>query len=161
MRRRQDHQDAFFRARQLDVAWQGTSVAAKWHAWSLPSSWARTSLFQKASAWRRSHGRQTVRYYRHQVLVSHGCPTSSDVLQPSSHHLSNSFVAFLGQSKEDLSKCQLLTVSRDAYRTLAEDRIRVNPGVSPHVHGPRDGGRSSREWWAATVSRMRSSLCQR
>ena len=28
--------------------------------------------------------------------------------------------------KEDLAKCQLLTVSRHAYRTLAEERLRVN-----------------------------------
>ena len=28
--------------------------------------------------------------------------------------------------KEDLAKCQLLTVSRQAYRTLAEERLRVN-----------------------------------
>ncbi len=60
------------------------------------------------------------------VLVSHGSPTQSDVLPPSSRHLSDSFVAVFGQSKEDLSKCQLLTVSRDAYRTLAEERARVN-----------------------------------
>ena len=30
-------------------------------------------------------------------------------------------------AKEDLTKCQLLTVSRQAYRTLAEERLRVNP----------------------------------
>ena len=33
---------------------------------------------------------------------------------------------FFGQSKEDLSKCQLLTVSRNAYKILVEERLRVN-----------------------------------
>jgi len=49
-----------------------------------------------------------------------------DVLPPSSRQLSDSFVAVFGQNKEDLSKCQLLTVSRSAYRTLVEERMRVN-----------------------------------
>jgi hypothetical protein len=58
--------------------------------------------------------------------VSQGSPSISQVLPPSSRQLSDSFVAVFGQDKEDLSKCQLLTVSRDAYKTLAEERVRVN-----------------------------------
>jgi len=60
------------------------------------------------------------------VLVSQGSPSIREVLPPSSRQLSDSFVAVFGQDKEDLSKCQLLTVSRNAYKTLAEERVRVN-----------------------------------
>jgi len=60
------------------------------------------------------------------VLVSQGAPSLSDVLPPSSRQLSDSFVAVFGQSKEDLSKCQLLTVSRSCYKILVEERVRVN-----------------------------------
>ena len=48
------------------------------------------------------------------VLVSQGSPSLSQVLPPSSRHLSASFVAVFGQDKEDLTKCQMLTVSRSA-----------------------------------------------
>ena len=60
------------------------------------------------------------------VLVSQGSPSLSDVLPPSSRQLSDSFVAVFGQNKEDLSKCQLLTVSRSCYKILVEERVRVN-----------------------------------
>ena len=60
------------------------------------------------------------------VLVSQGSPSLNQVLPPSSRHLSDSFVAVFGQDKEDLTKCQVLTVSRSAYKTLAEERVRVN-----------------------------------
>ena len=60
------------------------------------------------------------------VLVSQGSASIGEVLPPSSRQLSDSFVAVFGQDKEDLSKCQLLTVSRSAYRTLAEERVHVN-----------------------------------
>jgi hypothetical protein len=49
-----------------------------------------------------------------------------EVLPPTSRDLSDSFVVVFGQSIEDLSKCQLLTVSRQEYKTLAQERIRVN-----------------------------------
>ena len=48
------------------------------------------------------------------------------MLPPSSRQLSDSFVVVFGQDEKDLSKCQLLTVSRSAYKTLAEERVRVN-----------------------------------
>jgi len=60
------------------------------------------------------------------VLVSHGAPTLGDVLPPSARDLSDGFVAVFGQNKEDLTKCQLLTVKRADYRILAQDRCRVN-----------------------------------
>jgi len=60
------------------------------------------------------------------VLVSQGSPSLSDVLPPSSRHLSDSFVAVFGRDKEDLSKCQVLTVSRSVYKILVEERVRVN-----------------------------------
>ena len=40
--------------------------------------------------------------------------------------LSASFVAIFGQSIEDLRKCQLLQVNRDAYATLLQERASVN-----------------------------------
>ena len=49
-----------------------------------------------------------------------------EVLPPSGQELSDSFVAVFGQNKEDLTKCQLLTVSRHEYKTLAEERCEVN-----------------------------------
>ena len=35
-------------------------------------------------------------------------------------------MAVFGQDKEDLSKCQLLTVRRNDYKTLVEERVLVN-----------------------------------
>ena len=49
-----------------------------------------------------------------------------DLLPASSQDLGDNFVGVFEQSKEDLTKCQLLTVSREEYRTLAEERCRVN-----------------------------------
>ena len=60
------------------------------------------------------------------VLVSQGAPSISDVLPPESRHLSDSFVAVYGQNKDDLAKCQILNVSRSSYKTLVEERVRVN-----------------------------------
>ena len=60
------------------------------------------------------------------ILVAHGAPTLGDVLPPTSRDLSDSFVAVFGQNAEDLNKCQLLTVKRDEYRTLAKERSEVN-----------------------------------
>ena len=54
------------------------------------------------------------------VLVSQGSPSISEVLPPSLRQLSDSFVAVFGQNKEDFSKCQLLTVNRNAYKILVE-----------------------------------------
>ena len=42
------------------------------------------------------------------ILVTHGSPTLGNVLPPSSKDLSDSFVVVFNQSKEDLTKCQLL-----------------------------------------------------
>ena len=67
------------------------------------------------------------------VLVSQGSPSLSQVLPPSSRHLSNSFVAVFGHDKEDLTKCQVLTVSRSAYKTLVEERVRVNAAFARTV----------------------------
>ena len=67
------------------------------------------------------------------VLVSQGSPSLSQVLPPSSRHLSDSFVAVFGQDKEDLTKCQVLTVSRSAYKTLVEERVRVNAAFARTV----------------------------
>ena len=67
------------------------------------------------------------------VLVSQGSPSLSQVLPPSSRHLSDSFVAVFGQDKEDLTKCQVLTVSRSAYKMLAEERVRVNTAFARTV----------------------------
>ena len=58
--------------------------------------------------------------------MSQGAPSISEVLPPSSRQLSDSFVAVFGQNREDLSKCQLLIVNRNAYKTLVEERVRVN-----------------------------------
>ena len=60
------------------------------------------------------------------VLVTQGSPCIHELLPPTSRQLSDSFVAVFGQHKEDLSKCQLLTVSKNAYKTLAEERVCVN-----------------------------------
>ena len=46
-------------------------------------------------------------------LVTHGSPSLGNVLPPSSKDHSDSFVVVFGQSKEDLTKCQLLKVSRE------------------------------------------------
>ena len=48
------------------------------------------------------------------------------MLPPSSRQLSDSFVAVSGHNKDDLPKCQLLTVSRNAYKILVEEHLHVN-----------------------------------
>ena len=60
------------------------------------------------------------------ILVSQGAPSISEVLPPSSRQLSDSFVAVFGQDKEDLAKCHVLKVSRNDYKILVEERVRVN-----------------------------------
>ena len=83
------------------------------------------------------------------VLVSQGSPSVNEVLPPSSRQLSDSFVAVFGQNKQDLSKCQLLTVSRNAYKTLVQERVRVNSAA--HNHRSTGGGRSSGEWCSSAA----------
>ena len=60
------------------------------------------------------------------IFVTDGSPTLCDVLSPSLQDLSDNFVVVFGQSIEDLTMCQLWTLSREVYRTLAEERCRVN-----------------------------------
>ena len=60
------------------------------------------------------------------VLVSQGSPTMEEVLPPSSRHLSASFVVVFGQNIEDLSKCQVISVRREDYKTLVPQRICTN-----------------------------------
>ena len=60
------------------------------------------------------------------ILVSQPAAELGDVLPPTSTQLSTSFVAIFGQSIEDLQKCQLLIVNRDAYATLLQERALVN-----------------------------------
>ena len=61
------------------------------------------------------------------VLVSQAADKMGDVLPPTSSQLSDHFVVIFGQSAEDLRKCQLLTVRRDSYKTLVDERCRTNP----------------------------------
>ena len=60
------------------------------------------------------------------ILVSQPAADFGDVLPPTSAQLSASFVAIFGQSIDDLEKCQLLLVDRDAYTTLLRERASVN-----------------------------------
>ena len=61
------------------------------------------------------------------VLVSQAPDNMSDELPPASSQLSEHFVVIFGQSVEDLRKCQILTVRRDSYKTLVEERSQTNP----------------------------------
>ena len=60
------------------------------------------------------------------ILVAQAAAELGDVLPPTSEQLSASFVAVFGQSIEDLRKCQLLHVNRDAYVALQQERSLVN-----------------------------------
>jgi len=60
-----------------------------------------------------------------------------EVLPPSGQELSDSFVAVFGPNKEDLTKCQLLIVSRHEYKTLAEERCQVNANFGRTVIDPQ------------------------
>ena len=106
------------------MAWQTTPTDSERFPGSSPSSRTGSSLLQELGAGRREE-RQSGTTGNH-VLVSQGAPSIHEVLPPSSCQPGDSFVAVFGQDKEDLSKCQLLTVSRNAYRTLVEERVRVN-----------------------------------
>jgi hypothetical protein len=61
------------------------------------------------------------------ILVSQPAADIGHILPPTSASLSTSFVAIFGQSVDDLRKCQLLHVDRDAYETLVKERKKVNP----------------------------------
>ena len=60
------------------------------------------------------------------ILISQASATLAEALPPSSTHLKDSFVVIFGQDIDDLRKCQLLTVQREAYKALAAERARVN-----------------------------------
>ena len=60
------------------------------------------------------------------ILISQASATLAEALPPSSTHLRDSFVVIFGQNTDDLRKCQLLTVQREAYKALAAERARVN-----------------------------------
>ncbi|CAK0810017.1 unnamed protein product, partial [Prorocentrum cordatum] len=60
------------------------------------------------------------------ILISQASATLAEALPPSSTHLKDSFVVIFGQDTDDLRKCQLLTVQREAYKALAAERARVN-----------------------------------
>ena len=60
------------------------------------------------------------------ILISQASATLAEALPPSSTHLKDSFVVIFGQNANDLRKCHLLTVQRDAYKALAAERARVN-----------------------------------
>ena len=55
------------------------------------------------------------------VLLSQPAAKLDDVLPPSGESLSDSFVALFGSSPEEVAKCQLLKVHREAYVTLVRD----------------------------------------
>ena len=59
-------------------------------------------------------------------MVAQPAADIGDVLPPTSEQLSASFVAIFGQSSEDLRKCQLLHVNRDAYVALLQERASYN-----------------------------------
>ena len=50
-----------------------------------------------------------------------------DVLPPSAESISDNFVALFGRSPEQVEKCKILKVHRQAYVTLAKERAQVNP----------------------------------
>ena len=60
------------------------------------------------------------------VLLSQPAAKLGDVLPPSSDALGNSFVALFGCSPEEVQKCQILKVHRQAYVTLVQERAQVN-----------------------------------
>ena len=61
------------------------------------------------------------------VLLSQPAAKLDDVLPPSGESLSNSFVALFGNSPEEVAKCQILKVHREAYVALVRERAQVNP----------------------------------
>ena len=61
------------------------------------------------------------------VLLSQPAAQLGDVLPPSGESLSNNFVALFGKSVEEVAKCQILKVHREAYVTLVRERAQVNP----------------------------------
>jgi hypothetical protein len=60
------------------------------------------------------------------ILISQASATLAEALPPSSTHLRDNFVVIFGSDADDLRKCQLLTVQREAYKALAAERARVN-----------------------------------
>lgn len=83
--------------------------------------------FRKLLLGRGRHGDREAGSTGNHILVAQGAPKPGEELPPSSKTLSAHFVTILGQNPQDISKCQLLTVNREAYRTLVEERKRVNP----------------------------------
>jgi len=60
------------------------------------------------------------------ILISQASPTLAKALPPCSTDLKDAFVVIFGRDADDLRKCQLLTVQREAYKALAAERARVN-----------------------------------
>ena len=60
------------------------------------------------------------------ILISQASATLADVLPPPSMHLKDTFVVIFGRDFQDLQRCQLLTVQRDAYKALVSERARTN-----------------------------------
>ena len=60
------------------------------------------------------------------VLLSQATPNFAAGLPPTAEELSENFVVIYGRSPEELRKCHILTVQRDDYRALIEERCRVN-----------------------------------
>ena len=58
------------------------------------------------------------------ILISQASATLAEALPPPSTHLKDSFVVIF--DADDLRKCQLLPVQRDAYKAFAAERARVN-----------------------------------
>ena len=61
------------------------------------------------------------------VLLAQAAAQMGDVLPPSAESLSNNFVALFGRSPEQVEKCQILKVNRQAYVALVKERAQTNP----------------------------------
>ena len=66
------------------------------------------------------------------ILISQASASLVETLPPPSTQLKDSFVVIFGQDAGDLRKCQLLTVQREAYRSLVTERAQVND-IFSHV----------------------------
>ena len=61
------------------------------------------------------------------VLLSQPPAQMGDVLPPSAESISDNFVALFGRSPEQVEKCKILKVHRQAHVALAKERAHMNP----------------------------------
>ena len=97
------------------------------HPWSAPLARSRHSMFSEIIFGKGNKEERESGLLGNHVLLAQAAAQMGDVLPPSAESLSNNFVALFGRSPEQVEKCQILKVNRQAYVALVKERAQTNP----------------------------------